>query len=94
MYKAYLAGQVTADEGFQKLVLAELEPKERIVLHYVQTHERATAADIAAREAISHVQSATMLKRLYDLGLLTRQERSDYTGHYYVYQPSDLVRLV
>lgn len=94
MYKAYLSGQVTADEGFQRLIYAELEPKERIVLHSVQVHPDSSAADIVAREAIGHVQTATMLKRLFDLGLITRREQVDGNGRYFIYRPSEWTRLL
>ena len=86
IYREFKSGTIDAERAFQMLIFAELEPKERLVLHYVTEHPDATAAQVAEYEAMSHVHAGTVLKRLTDLGLLEREEFLDYAGKFFVYR--------
>ena len=68
-YRRYQLHELTAEQAFEQLIFAELEPWERIVLHHVTSHPNCSGAEVAQVEQMSLVHADTTLKRLFDLGL-------------------------
>lgn len=89
VYRKYKVGDLTIEECFETLLLAELEPWERIVLHHVQTCPDCTGPEVAEKEAMRLNHADTVLKRLFDLGLIDRRPLSEVTGRVYTYQAKD-----
>ena len=85
----YTSGQVTAKQAFDWLIAMSLEDQDKRVLHHVIENGRATSADIADSFRISQQQAATVLLRLYRLGMISREVRRNGNGRFYLYQDKD-----
>lgn len=94
LYQGWREGQFTCEETLQRAVFAELEPFEQDVLRAVVKKPYFTSAELVRQFHCEINLAGTVLKRLYDLGLLTRTERREVHGRCFVYQASDLVRLL
>lgn len=87
--KAYTNGALSPRQAFDWLIAALLENQDRRVLHFVIDNEHAASSDVAEAFKISQQQAATVLLRLYRLDMLSREERRNGSGRYYLYQDKD-----
>lgn len=67
-----------------------LTPVERAIYRYALVARQLTTSDLIAMRAWKENYASTVLKRLYDLGLLNRVEELREFGREFVYTPKNL----
>ena len=72
-----------------RLQVRWLTPVERAIYRYALVVRQLTTSDLIALRAWKENYASTVLKRLYDLGLLDRQENRTETGREFVYTPKN-----
>jgi len=62
---------------------AILTAREKAYIALFQKYESLTSGEVAQKIGVSLTNSSTNLKRLFDAGLLSREEKPDVTGGIY-----------